>query len=294
MTHPAERDGTTHHDRRSSAGPDRPRTGRRLTLQVLAATVLGALGVQSVSAQNQKRNGKKRGAKGEHKGPGPHGQRGPRGLVGPTGPAGSASALGATGPTGPQGPAGGPQGPQGALGPQGDQGLSGEQGPQGPAGTAGAQGPAGLQGPDGAQGAGGSGGAQGPAGPQGDPGAQGTQGSGGAQGATGATGSPTCPAGTTFIAAIGCVETGLRGPHKWNDARQICPNFNRRLMSLEELVAFAPVDTPEWSANVFFDANGQPRATSFAFNSNGTMIINQDSAFIATGVERQYRCMQPR
>jgi hypothetical protein len=65
-------------------------------------------------------------------------------------------------------------------------------------------------------------------------------------------------------------------------------------MSLEELVAFAPVDTPEWSAHVFFDTNGQPRATSFAFNSSGIMIINQDSAFIATGTERQYRCMQPR
>ena len=76
-------------------------------------------------------------------------------------------------------------------------------------------------------------GATGPAGPGGEPGKTGPQ---------GPAGGGRCPAGTTFIGAVGCVETTSSGPvDQWTNAFTVCGNAGRRLPTANELYALRAI-----------------------------------------------------
>ena len=96
-----------------------PVTGRRTTLQILGAALVGALGLQSAAAKNQHDHKAKaenhRRKKGRRDSQGPQGPTGPAGVgSGNTGPAGSTGGTGPAGPNGVTGPTG-PSGDPGVL-----------------------------------------------------------------------------------------------------------------------------------------------------------------------------------
>jgi hypothetical protein len=125
------------------------------------------------------------------------------------------------------------RGRTGPFGPAGQDGTPGQAGSQGPEGT---QGSAGGQGPQGSQGTSGAAGAQGPQGPQGP------------------AGTGTCPNETTFISAVGCVDSFPRSAKEFSEAVTTCANAGMRLPTTAELFALRAIDMilsgPEWSGTV--------------------------------------------
>ncbi len=110
-------------------------------------------------------------------------------------------------------------------------GKQGRRGPAGPAGPGGVPGPGGATGATGATGEPGTPGAKGD---KGDPGAKGDKGD---KGDPGPAGSGSCPDGTVFIAAIGCVESAPRDESSFRFAFVTCGSAGQRLLTSAELLA---------------------------------------------------------
>lgn len=83
----------------------------------------------------------------------------------------------------------------------------------------------------------GPGGAPGEAGAAGAKGDKGDKGDRGEKGDPGPPGSGSCPAGTMFIAAVGCVETEPHSESSFRFAFVTCGSGDKRLMTSAELLA---------------------------------------------------------
>ena len=115
----------------------------------------------------------------------------------------------------------------------------------------------------------------GPAGPQGPQGPQGRNGSG------------TCPAGTTFFAAVGCVENAMRPAAQFGPASSTCGGIGRRMLATPELDAYRQQPGVTIGENPNFD-----EWTGNKTDNNGLAMDGGGSVFVRPfSTATPFRCM---
>jgi hypothetical protein len=116
----------------------------------------------------------------------------------------------------------------------------------------------------------------------------------GPAGPSGPAGAGSCPADTTFIAAVGCVETAPRASiAPWTSALSTCGNAGRRLLTSAELYALLSIpgaatsvslQPVEWTGNITAHDN--------VFVAGTDPMLTDDQPITAPGPDFPYRCVQ--